>query len=145
MLVIATVVFERKTTYIIIDRFLIFCTIQKQYKPTYPIMGVSALTWFIRYIYYNSQFLNNVIVIKTEFIEHCEYDIISYYFNVKRGESNEGRWKTNVRNISYHGVFVIFHGYEIVNDFIKLSLEDGQTMTKRQRSKRQTMIYKTNE
>jgi hypothetical protein len=29
-------------------------------------MGVSALTWFIRYIYYNSQFLNNVIIIKTK-------------------------------------------------------------------------------
>jgi len=33
----------------------------------HPIVSVSTLTWFIRYIYYwNLQFLNNVIIIKTK-------------------------------------------------------------------------------
>jgi hypothetical protein len=32
-----------------------------------PVVSVSALTWFIRYIYYwNLQFLNNVIIDKTK-------------------------------------------------------------------------------
>jgi hypothetical protein len=33
----------------------------------HPVVRVSALTWFIRYIYYwNLQFLNNVIIINTK-------------------------------------------------------------------------------
>jgi hypothetical protein len=32
-----------------------------------PVVSVSALTWFIRYMYHwNLQFLNNVIIIKTK-------------------------------------------------------------------------------
>lgn len=62
----------------------------------------------------------------SEFNEHCEYFIISYYFNMKRWESNEGRWTTNDSKSfqrSQHFLAwsaLIFQGYDILNDFIKL-------------------------
>jgi hypothetical protein len=48
-----------------------------------PVISASALTWFIRYIYYwNLQFLNNVIINKTKALLPQAYvTLADYYFD----------------------------------------------------------------
>jgi hypothetical protein len=48
-----------------------------------PVVSASALTWFIRYIYYwNLQFLNNVIINKTKVLLPQAYvTLTDYYFD----------------------------------------------------------------
>jgi hypothetical protein len=51
-----------------VDGLLVFDSIIR------PVVNSSALTWLIRYIYYwNLQFLNNVIIIKTKVYLPREY------------------------------------------------------------------------
>ena len=49
-----------------------------------PVVSASALTWFIRYIYYwKLQFLNNVIINKTKVLRPQAYVTLADYYFVR--------------------------------------------------------------